>query len=125
MARRREKRRSSGLIRVPFVRRCELEFEEGAARQAFLVNINILGAFVADDNSVHLGQRVSCRFRVPGTENEVSIAGLVAWINAQQQHPVHSLPVGFGIEFRNVTSEHLDLLRGIVSDWVASQPAAR
>lgn len=125
MARRREKRRSSGLIRVPFVRRCELEFEEGPVRQAFLVNINILGAFVADDHAFHLGQGLSCRFRVPGTENEVSVEGVVAWINARQQHPVHSLPVGFGIEFRELTLEHLDLLRGIVSDWVAAQPAVR
>ncbi len=29
----------------------------------------------------------------------------VVWINARQQHPVHSLPRGYGVEFRNITAD--------------------
>ena len=43
-------RRSSGLLRVPFVRRCTLEFEGGRQHTGFVVNINILGAYMARDD---------------------------------------------------------------------------
>ena len=46
-----------------------------------------------------------CAFRVPGNERELEVEGVVAWNNPRQQHPVHSLPPGFGISFRNLSPE--------------------
>ena len=61
MAKLRRERRSSGLIRVPFVRVCHLDFEgEAEPRRAFIVNINILGAYVA-----------GCRGATPKVAGEV------------------------------------------------------
>jgi len=125
MAPGREKRRSSGLIRVPFVRRCRIDLDDGTTRETFLVNVNILGAFIADDDPPLLGRGVCCQFRVPGTENVVAVDGIVAWINARQQHPVHSLPRGFGVEFRGISPQNREVLRGIVSDWMSRRRSSR
>ena len=125
MAKPRRERRSSGLIRVPFVQLCHLEIEGEGARRAFLVNINILGAYVADEDPPPVGERLRCRFRTPGNDLEVVVDAIVVWINGQQQHPVHSLPRGFGLEFKDVPPESLGRLKGIVRDYVSRQPARR
>jgi hypothetical protein len=126
VARPRRERRSSGLIRVPFVQLCHLEIEgESGPRRAFIVNINILGAYVADEDPPPVGERLRCRFRTPGNDLEVVVDAIVVWINGQQQHPVHSLPRGFGLEFKDVPPESLGRLKGIVRDYVSRQPARR
>jgi hypothetical protein len=119
----RRERRSSGLIRVPFVQLCHLDLEgEGEPRRAFLVNINILGAYVAEDSPPPVGQALRCRFRTPDNDLEMCVDAVVVWINGHQQHPVHSLPRGFGLEFKNVSPESLERLKGIVRDYVSRQP---
>jgi Tfp pilus assembly protein PilZ len=108
-------RRASGPARIPFVRRCSLRFAEGTATSAFLVNINVLGAYVELDVMLPLGQPLRCAFRLPGNERELELEAVVAWNNPRQQHPVHSLPPGFGISFRNLRPE----VRGAISTLVA------
>lgn len=116
-----EKRRAGGAIRVPFVRRCRVEFEGGGMDTAFIVNINVLGAYVAHDAMPPLGREVVCRFQVPGRETEVRIEGVVAWTNPQQEHPVHSLPPGFGVAFRAVEDETRGRIEEIVFDYLSRQ----
>jgi len=116
-----EERRAGGALRVPFVRRCSVEFEDGATASAFIVNINVLGAYLALDEMPKLGRRVVCRFRLPDTEQEIAIEGVVAWTNPRQQHPVHSLPPGFGVGFRGLGDEHRSRIEGIVRDYLVRQ----
>ena len=116
-----EKRRAGGAIRVPFVRRCQLDYSEGQSESAFIVNINVLGAYVANDVMPPLGRPVVFRFHIPGSEREVVVDGLVAWTNPQQEHPVHSLPAGFGVAFRSLTPEARDRIEQIVFDYLARQ----
>ena len=116
-----EERRSGGALRIPFVRRCDLNFEEGATIRAFIVNINNQGAYLALDEMPRLGHKVVCRFRLPETEQEVTIEGLVAWTNPRQQHPVHSLPPGFGVSFRGLTEENRSRIEVIVRDYLMRQ----
>jgi len=116
-----EKRRAGGAIRVPFVRRCQLEFQGGTSASTFLVNINVLGAYVAHDVMPPLGQEVVCRFQVPGREGEVSIDGVVAWTNPVQEHPVHSLPPGFGVAFRALSDESRERIEVVVFDYLDRQ----
>jgi Tfp pilus assembly protein PilZ len=122
----KEQRRSSGLLRIPFVRRCRLEFDGGRATSAFLVNLNILGAYVAFDEMPLLGAAVECRFAIPGNEIEIVTRGSVAWLNPQQSHPVHSLPPGFGVRFEGLSERDRtrieDLVRGYV---IRSAPMSR
>ncbi len=115
-------RRVNGLVRVPFIRRCLLSFDDGTADEAFLVNINVLGAYVARDHLPQLGQGVSCKFGVPGNERPVALEGVVAWVNARQQHPVHSLPPGFGLKFRDVAPEDIRRIQQVIADYVETHP---
>src|SRR5260221_12493349 len=94
-----EERRFGGALRVPFVRRCSLEFEEAGPASAFLVNINVTGAYLALDDMPRLGQRVVCRFRLPETEQEVPVDGVLAWSDPRREHPGQSLPTGFVVVF--------------------------
>jgi hypothetical protein len=126
-------RRSSGLLRVPFVRRCALEFEDGRTQAGFVVNINVLGAYVTRDDVAappgeagrpglpRLGEAVSCRFLVPGRQLEIRVQGAVSWVNVQQQHPVHSLPPGFGIRFEGLSDADRARIEEVVADYLQRQ----
>ena len=116
-----EKRRAGGAIRVPFVRRCQLDYPGGPTDSAFIVNINVLGAYVAHETMPPLGRTVVFRFHVPGSEREVVADGVVAWTNPQQEHPVHSLPAGFGVAFRSLTEDARGRIEQIVFDYLARQ----
>src|SRR5574340_77214 len=120
-ARRRasEKRRSGGALRVPFVRRCRLDYEDGGTAEGFIVNINGLGAYVAHESIPPTGRRVVLRFHVPGNDRELAVDGLVAWTNPVQEHPVHSLPPGFGLAFRSVGEEAATRIEEVVADYLA------
>jgi hypothetical protein len=113
-----EQRRSSGLLRVPFVRRCTLDLAAGGAAQAFLVNINVLGAYVASDSPPSLGEGLTCRFVTPDNDLEVVAGGTVAWLNPQQSHPVHSLPPGFGLRFERLSLRDRARIEGVVQDYI-------
>jgi Tfp pilus assembly protein PilZ len=117
-----EKRRAGGAVRVPFVRRCEVELAGGGAQSAFVVNINVLGAYVALDTIPALGEPVRFRFQIPGNEREAIIDGVVAWTNPRQEHPVHSLPPGFGLAFRRLDPETRGRIEEIVFEYLKRQP---
>jgi len=119
-----EKRRAGGAIRVPFVRRCTLDYGGGQSDSAFIVNINVLGAYVASDTMPALGRTVVFRFQVPGSERELVADGVVAWTNPQQEHPVHSLPPGFGVAFRNLSDDARSRIEQIVADYLSRQAGA-
>jgi Tfp pilus assembly protein PilZ len=112
-------RRTSGALRVPFVRRCTVEFPNGTKATAFIVNINVLGAYIALDELPPLGQQVTCRFPLPESEYEVAVEGVVAWTNPSQPHPVHSLPPGCGVGFRSLSADNRARIESIVADYVA------
>jgi Tfp pilus assembly protein PilZ len=119
-----EKRRAGGAIRVPFVRRCLLEFAGGRSDDTFIVNINTLGAYVATDVMPPLGWPVMLRFKVPGSEHELLIDGIVAWTNSHQEHPVHSLPPGFGLAFHELSPEAAGTIETIIADYLSRMSPA-
>jgi Tfp pilus assembly protein PilZ len=116
-----EKRRAGGAIRVPFVRRCELSLPGGAAESAFIVNINAHGAYDAHDAIPPLGEPVSFSFQLPGSERRAAIDGVVAWTNPRQEHPVHSLPPGFGLAFRKLEDDARRHIEEIVFEYLKRQ----
>lgn len=115
-------RRTSAMLRVPFVRLCALNFDGGRKASAFIVNINILGAYLAWDERPAIGEGVVLRFGTAGTETLVENRGIVAWVNPKQQHPVHSLPPGFGVKFIDLTPYSMRRIEAIVQDYVARHP---
>ena len=117
--------RKPAQVRVPFVRRCALVFDDGAPASGFLVNINALGMYVAYDEMPKLGQCVRVRFSVPDSELELSLEGAVAWLNPRQHHPVHSLPPGFGLQFRGLSPEDTVIIERVITDYKARQDPGR
>jgi hypothetical protein len=120
-----EQRRSSGLLRIPFVQRCQLGFEGGRQATAFLVNINVLGAYIAFEEQPFMGEAVECRFAIPGNAIEIVAGGVVAWLNPQQSHPVHSLPPGFGVRFERLTDWDRERIAEKVRNYVARSSRLR
>lgn len=112
------------LLRVPFVRRCGLTFDDGTSATAFIVNINALGVYVAHGEMPRLGQGVRVQFSLPDSERELSLEGSVAWLNPRQQHPVHSLPPGFGVKFRDVPAEDVRNIERVITDYKAQHPGS-
>ena len=154
----RAERRSSGLLRVPFVRRCSLSYADGRTTSAFIVNINVLGAYVARDDvpiaapaakagarrrgkaasaeaaavapapgepMPELGQMVHCRFQLLEQACDVAVDGIVSWLNPKQQHPVHSLPPGFGVRFQGLSPDAHECIQELVEEYLARHPGAR
>lgn len=115
-------RRSTAMLRVPFVRLCALQFDAGRAASAFIANINLLGAYLAWDEWPAIGEGVVMRFGSAGTETLIEIRGVVAWVNPKQQHPVHSLPPGFGVKFVDLSAHAVQRIENIVQDYVARHP---
>jgi Tfp pilus assembly protein PilZ len=54
----------------------------------------------------------------------VVVDGVVAWTNPQQEHPVHSLPPGFGVAFRSLSEDARGRIEQIVFDYLARQSGA-
>jgi Tfp pilus assembly protein PilZ len=110
------------MLRIPFVRRCALVFDDGTQASAFLVNINALGVYVAHDEMPKLGQGVRLQFSLPDSERELALDGAVVWLNPRQQHPVHSLPPGFGVKFGNIPAEDMASIERVMREYTARQP---
>ena len=117
--RRTVERRNNGLLRVPFIRRCALAFDDGTSASTFTVNINVLGAYVARDQMPQLSQAVTITLATPGKDVQLVLRGTVTWLNPRQQHPVHSLPPGFGVSFRLLSDENRRAIEGVVEEYVA------
>ena len=114
-----EPERRKGLARVPFVRRCEVGFG-GRSRPGYVININVLGAYLSPDDGAapDVGGGVRCRFGSPHRDLAIEIPGVVSWVNARQQHPVHGLPPGFGIKFDSLPPDVLGAIEEIVEDYL-------
>jgi Tfp pilus assembly protein PilZ len=120
--RRTVERRNNGLLRVPFIRRCALAFEDGTSASTFTVNINVLGAYVARDQMPQLHQAVTITLATPGKDVQLVLRGNVTWLNPRQQHPVHSLPPGFGVKFDELSPEDRRCIEGVVDEYARRNP---
>jgi PilZ domain len=116
-------------LRVPFVRRCELESENGAVVEAYMVNLSTVGAYVASgddlDAAVGVGAMLRCRFQLPGNEQTLALRVMVVWVNRRQEHPVHSLPPGVGLRFIGLGIADTKRIAALVEDYVKRNPRAR
>jgi hypothetical protein len=121
-ARSESDRRTRGMMRVPFIRRCALDFEDGTSVSTFTVNINVLGAYVARDQMPGLHQGVTMTLATPGKDSQLVLRGTVTWLNPRQQHPVHSLPPGFGVKFEPLSPEDRRCIEGVVDEYARRNP---
>jgi len=122
VVRRTVERRNNGLLRVPFIRRCALAFDDGTSASTFTVNINVLGAYVARDQMPQLSQAVTITLATPGKDVQLVLRGTVTWLNPRQQHPVHSLPPGFGVKFDELAPEDRRCIEGVIDEFARRNP---
>jgi uncharacterized protein (TIGR02266 family) len=110
---------------VPLVRKCQLTLSDGRPGTAFIVNVSVVGAYLAMDDIPPLGAQLSVGFTFPGNSREIRASGSVVWLNPRQQHPVHSLPPGVGVKFHDLADADRARIERFVRDYASRRPAPR
>ena len=108
--------------RVPFVRACLVIPGGGEPFRALIVNMSVLGGYVASDEPSKVGQTLRLRFTVPGNVLESEAIGAVVWVNPKQEHAVHSLPAGFGFRFLGLDAVARRRIEGVVREYLSRFP---
>jgi len=106
------------------VRRCEVVPATGLRSEGFLVNLNVLGAYLAWEGRVRMSEVVRLSFTLPGNDQPVTLRGVVAWVNPTQAHPVHSLPPGFGVKFLDLDEHTRQRIVAAVTEYLRRHPHA-
>ncbi len=73
------------------------------------------GIFIQLDTPLALGTEVLLQFRLPGTERDIRVEGLVIWARNRQMAN-KELP-GKGIEFKNIDGKTKQLLHEYIKGW--------
>jgi Tfp pilus assembly protein PilZ len=111
-------------LRVPFVRRCSLTIGD-QEHEALLIDLSVAGIYVQTNASIGEGDEAVIKFRVPGNDRLLEIETVVVYVNHDQKHPVHSLPPGAGLRFRNLSVEDSKLVVGAILAYCRSNPVYR
>jgi hypothetical protein len=111
-------------LRIPFVRRCTVSTPSGNI-DAMVLDLSLRGIYVATEALPAVGDELEVGFRVPGNERELRIPSLVAWVQSQQTHPVHGLPVGFGARFKKLAVEDVRVIARAIQAYCLSNPIYR
>lgn len=90
-----------------------------------VLDLSLLGVYVASEQQPEVGEEVMVSFRVPGNSRELELGGLVAWLQANQAHPVHDLPRGFGIRFLRLDLSDVRLISSTIRSYCQSNPIYR
>jgi CheY-like chemotaxis protein len=98
-------------LRVSCRMQVTLQFDETVATVES-VDLSIDGIFLRSDLKIPLGARVQLSFTLPGVSESVTKArGRVAWLNDVKTSLQVKMPIGFGVEFDEITGEGLASLR--------------
>jgi PilZ domain len=111
-------------LRIPFVRRCTLTIGD-QEHVSLLIDLSVAGVYVQTKASIGEGDEAVLKFRVPGNDRLMEIQTIVVYVNHDQKHPVHSLPPGAGLRFRNLSVEDSKLVVGTILDYCRSNPLYR
>ena len=82
-------------------------------------------SLAAFQKMIETGAEPTVNFRVPRNDRVLRMRGVVAWLNPNQSHPVHSLPPGFGFCFIQPTPEDMKLVISAIQDYCRSNPLYR
>lgn len=113
-------------LRIPFVRRCAFEGKSGL-KKAMLLDLSLRGVYVATDvdELPSTGDEIRVLFQVPSNVRELSIPGIVAWVQSEKTHPVHGLPPGFGVRFSRLEIEDVRVIARTIQSYCQSNPIYR
>lgn len=103
----------------------------GVELAVFLVNISVQGAYCTPgllggdeppEGWPQVADDLLFQFTLPGNDQQISVHGQVTWINHKQQHPVHSLPPGFGVRFRDLLAPDGVRIARMIDEYLAVHP---
>lgn len=85
----------------------------GALFSGVTEDISAGGVYVATDHKGEVGDRISLCFSLPGKSDNplITARGRIAWVNSARNRVNRELPVGFGVEFLEITGKGLAILR--------------
>ncbi len=106
----------SKLWRVPFVRRCRVEWGDGP-RDAVCCNISADGVYIGIHPIPPVGERVQLRFKLPENDIPIVVEAEVCWENSGQAHKVHSLPPGCGLRFHALPGPERERIEDLVREY--------
>ncbi len=106
----------SKLWRVPFVRRCRVEWGDGP-RDAVCCNISADGVYIGIHPIPPVGEKVQLRFKLPGNDIPIVVEAEVCWENSGQAHKVHSLPPGCGLRFHALPGPERERIEDLVREY--------
>ncbi len=90
-----------------------------------LLDLSLRGVYIASQELPRVGDELEITFRVPGNERVLAIASVVAWVQADQTHPVHGLPPGFGVKFKKLEVEDVRVIARAIQSYCQSNPLYR
>lgn len=90
-----------------------------------LLDLSLKGVYIASPELPSIGAELVITFRAPGNERELAIQSVVAWVQADQTHPVHGLPPGFGAKFKKLEVEDVRIIARTIQTYCQSNPLYR
>lgn len=111
-------------LRIPFVRKCTILFPSQTL-QAMSLDISLKGMFIATPELPDVGSDVKIQFRVPSNVRTLDLPARVAWLQHKQTHPIHGLPLGFGLYFIKLGIEDVRLIARTIQNYCESNPLYR
>ena len=90
-----------------------------------LLDLSLRGAYIAISDIPTIGDEVSISFNVPGNARAIELDCVVAWVQAEQTHPVHGLPPGFGARFKKLEVDDIRVIARAIQAYCQSNPLYR
>jgi uncharacterized protein (TIGR02266 family) len=88
----------------------------------YSVNLSTGGIFIETVNPMPVDTILFMKFTLPATGEIISCKTKVAWTNESGEIKSKDLPLGMGLQFLNVSLDHIHAIRGFINK-VGLEPA--
>lgn len=93
----RREPRQSCRIQVDFICR-------GLRRQGHCLDVSSGGMFIKCEPTASAGENLKLEFSLPGDDNaDLKLDGRIAWVNSEEKMIKEDFPLGYGVEFVDIT----------------------
>ncbi|MEM6732492.1 MAG: PilZ domain-containing protein, partial [Myxococcota bacterium] len=115
-----EKKRRHDRIEAPTI---TLQVAEGERpRRRFLRDLSQGGVYIRTGDVKTVGSEVRLELTPPGWETTIKVRGEVVRVATVSDHDGDEVPVGMGIQFKDVGPKNAELLAELMSEYQSSSP---
>ncbi len=82
----------------------------------YTVNVSTGGVFIEADDILPVDTSLVIKFKLPDNDSIITCNARVAWTNESGQLKKDSLPPGMGIQFLDLSLEHLQAIRNFLKE---------